>query len=100
MQHWRQLSSATVVARRGGFIEAEIDDEIVALNIEQGMCYGLDRVGSRIWNLLAQQPVRIADLCATLLTEFCVEPDVCEQQVLDLLEQFRAEGLIATSEEI
>ena len=31
-------------------IDAEIDDEIVALSIEQGTCYGMNRVGSRIWN--------------------------------------------------
>ena len=47
------LSLTTVVARRDGFVEAEIDDEIVALSIEHGTCYGLNRVGSRIWNLLA-----------------------------------------------
>jgi hypothetical protein len=87
-----------VVACRDGFIEAEIDDEVVALSIEQGTCYGLNRVGSRIWNLLAQ-PIRICDLCAALLAAYRVEPDICERQVLDLLEELRAEGLVATVEE-
>jgi Coenzyme PQQ synthesis protein D (PqqD) len=92
------LSSATVVARSEGFIEAEIDNEVVALSIEHGTCYGLNRVGSRIWNLLAT-PARIGDLCATLLAEYSVDPDVCERQVLDLLEELRSEGLIVTPEE-
>jgi len=91
------LSLANVVIRAHGFLEAEIDDEIVALSIEQGTCYGLNRVGSRIWGLLAS-PVRIRDLIAILLTEYQVDPDVCERQVLDLLEELRAEGLIATAE--
>ena len=91
-------SAAKVVACRDGFIEAEIDDEIVALSIEQGTCYGMNRVGSRIWTLLAK-PIRICDLCAALLAEYRVDPDVCERQVLDLLEELRAEGLIATLEE-
>jgi hypothetical protein len=91
-------SSATVVACRDGFIEAEIDDEIVALSIERGTCYGMNRVGSRIWNLLAN-PIQISDLCATLIAVYRVEAHVCERQVLDLLEELRAEGLIAIVEE-
>jgi hypothetical protein len=91
-------SSTKVVACRDGFIEAEIDDEILALCIKQGTCYGMNRVGSRIWNLIAE-PIRISDVCAALLAAYQVEPDVCERQVLDLLEELRAEGLIATLEE-
>ena len=80
-------------------IAAEVDHEIVALNIDEGMCYGLNRVGSRVWNLLAE-PIRIADLCVILLTEYKVEPNVCEQQVVALLEQLRSENLIVTVEKV
>jgi hypothetical protein len=87
-----------VVACRDDFIEAEIDDEVVALSIERGICYGMNRVGSRIWKLLAE-PIRICDLCGALLAAYQVNSDICERQVLDLLEELRAEGLIATLEE-
>ncbi len=92
------LSLPTVVVRSGGLVDAEIEDEIVALNIENGTCYGLNRVGSKIWRLLGA-PIRISDLCGALLTEYKVNPVVCERQVLDLLEELRAEGLVATPEE-
>ena len=98
LQNLPLQSAATVVACRDAIIDAEIDDEIVALSIEHGTCYGMNRVGSRIWNLLAK-PIRICDLCAALLAEYRVDPDVCERQVLDLLEELRAEGLITTIEE-
>jgi hypothetical protein len=91
-------TSTTVVACRDGFVEAEIDDEILALSIEQGTCYGMNRVGSRIWKLIAK-PIRICDLCVALLAAYRVDPDVCERQVLDLLEELRAEGLVATLDE-
>jgi len=90
-------ASDTVVARRDGLVEAEIDDEIMALSIE-GVCYGMNRVGSRIWKLLAK-PTRICDLCATLLAAYRVDSDACERQVLDLLEELRSEGLIVAVEE-
>jgi coenzyme PQQ synthesis protein D (PqqD) len=82
-----------MITRSAGVIDAEIDREIVALSIERGICYGLNRVGSRIWNLVAN-PVRVAELCATLVSEYNVDLDVCERETLDLLEELRAEGLI------
>ncbi len=91
------LSSASIVARGKGFVDAAIDDEVVILSIEQGTCYGLNRVGSRIWNLLAT-PARIQDVCVTLLAEYRVDPKACEREVLDLLEELRAEGLVETPE--
>jgi Coenzyme PQQ synthesis protein D (PqqD) len=87
--------STTVVACRDGFLEAKIDDETVALHIERGVCYGLNRVGSHVWNLLAE-PIRISDLCAAMIAAYAVDPPICERQVLDLLEELRAEGLITT----
>jgi Coenzyme PQQ synthesis protein D (PqqD) len=87
-----------MVVRSVGLIEAEIDNEIVALKIEQGTCYGLNPVGSRIWSLLAA-PIRVSDICITLLAEYQVEAATCERQVLDLLEELRAEGLIDTAQE-
>ena len=98
MRHSGRLSAATIVARNDGFIEAEIDGEIVALSIEQGACYGLNRVGSHIWNLLSK-PTRIDDLCATLVAEYAVDAADCERQVLDLLEELRTEGLISPIED-
>jgi Coenzyme PQQ synthesis protein D (PqqD) len=93
-----RLSSDTVVTRSDGLIQAEIDNEVVALSIERGTCYGLNRVGSRIWNLLAT-PSRIGDVCATLLSDYAVDRNTCERQVLDLLEEMQAEGLIAVVQE-
>src|SRR5476651_420786 len=90
-----ELSSATMVVRKTGFIEAEVDEEIVALSIEKGVCYGLNPVGARIWRMLAN-PIRVADICKTLLIEYQVDPEICEREVLKLLAELRAEGMIST----
>jgi hypothetical protein len=92
------LSLKTVVARCNGLLEAEVDNEVVALSIDRGTCYGMNPVASRIWSLLSS-PARICDVCATLLTEYDVGPQVCEQEVLALIEELYAEGLITTLEE-
>jgi hypothetical protein len=87
------LTPDTIIVRCDGLIEAEIDNEIVALNIKNGMCYGLNGVGSQIWRMLAA-PIKITDLCAALVMQYDVDPRVCERQVLDLLEELRAERMI------
>jgi hypothetical protein len=98
MDHSHALTSDNLVKRSDGVIDAEIDNEIVVLSIAQSTCYGLNCVGSRIWNLLAK-PNRIGDLCTTLLSEYEIDASVCERQVLDLLEELRAEGLIIMVDE-
>lgn len=74
-------------------VSSEIDDELVILSIERGRYYGTELVGQRIWQLLAA-PIRVDSLCDTLMAEFEVERDICEQEVLAFLDQLRREGLI------
>jgi len=87
------LTPSSVVCRTGHLVESEIDNEVVALNIETGTCYGLNAVGSRIWALLAT-PVRISEICATLVVEYQVEPSTCEAEVIDLIDHLLAENLV------
>ena len=87
------LSPESLVARTRGVIESQIDDEVVALNIETGTCYGLNSVGSRIWHLL-ETPVRIGQICKALSAEYCVEPDECMHDVVELISNLRAENLV------
>jgi hypothetical protein len=87
------LSLSSMVARCEGFIDAEADSEVATIDIDKGTCYCFNRQGSRIWSTLST-PIRIGDLCAALISEYDVELSVCERQVLDLLEELRAEGMI------
>jgi hypothetical protein len=87
-----------VVARKEGLLDTKIDNEIVALDVDSGACYGLNSVGSRIWALIGE-PIRIADICAALMGEFKIDAPTCERQVLDLLEELRAEGLVIVLDE-
>src|SRR5689334_19759138 len=96
---FRLLSSSDTVVRSCECLEAEIENEIVALNVENSTCYGLNASGSTIWRQI-KTPTQIANLCAQLVTEYKVEGQVCERQVLDLLEELRAEGLIKIVEPV
>jgi hypothetical protein len=81
------------VTRNRGALSAEIDGEVVALDIARGACYGLDPVGARIWSMI-EEARRVADVCEALMAIYEVDADTCHRDVLDLLAALRAEGLI------
>ena len=86
------LAGDTIVARNKRLLTAELDGELVAMSVEQGACYSLDAVGTRIWALIAE-PRSIDDLCAQLVREYEVEPAECRSDVMALIRELRDEGL-------
>jgi hypothetical protein len=93
MKSCENLAGDAVVVRNGELLTTEVDGELMALSVDQGVCYGLDRVGTRIWALIAE-PRSIDTLCAQLIREFDVEEAVCRHEVIDLLKDLRAERLV------
>lgn len=85
--------NALLVSRGAGLIEAEVDDEILGLHIENGTCYSFNPTAARIWKLI-EQPKTLAEICATLTAEFKVEPAACEADVRTLLDDLAADGLV------
>jgi hypothetical protein len=88
-----KLSSASIVVRRSNVVEAEVDGEVVALDVDKGTCYGLNKVGTRIWKIIVE-PSRVGDLCSQLATEYQVDNDTCERDVIGLLEELLREDMI------
>ena len=73
---------------------ADIDGQMVALDIEKGVCYGLNRVATRVWQLI-ETPSTAEAVCQTLLGEFDVDQATCLSQTLDLFKDLEEAGLIA-----
>jgi hypothetical protein len=74
-------------------VSSDLQGEVVILNFQSGMYYGLDPVGARIWHLL-QVPRTANEILETLLDEYEVEPARCEQDLHQLLQKLTTEGLI------
>ncbi len=74
-------------------LAAEIDGEVVALDVEKGVCYGLNPIGSTIWALLAQ-PTTLAAVCGALTEVYEIDDATCARDVGDLLADLAAEGLV------
>ena len=82
-----------VVRRRVGLLEAEVDGEIVGLQIEQGNCYGFNQTATFVWKMI-EQPTHKTKLRDSLLREFDVDPATCEAQLDALIAELEARGLV------
>ncbi len=74
-----------------------MDEEVVMMSVEKGNYYGLNRVGSEIWEKLTE-PLTVGSLCDKLMQEFDVEKEQCEREVITYLEKLVSEGLILVSD--
>lgn len=86
-----QEESVVVVAKDQ--ISCDIGGEAAILSLDNGVYYGLDLVGARVWSLV-QEPQTFAALRDTLLKEYNVEADNLETDLRELLEQLAQYGLI------
>jgi hypothetical protein len=88
--------SATVVAA-ADLLFNTFDREMVILNLRDGVYYGLEDVGARLWSLL-QRPITVAAIRDALVAEYDVEPARCGRDVRALLQNLAARGLIEVRE--
>lgn len=71
----------------------DLDGEVVLLNLETGVYFGLDPVGSRVWGLIDGR--RTADdIVAALTTEYDVDASTCTADVASFLAALRDNGLV------
>ena len=89
----RQITPETVVLAGSNAISSSLLDEIVILNLHSGIYHGLECVGARIWQMIAQ-PAVVHSLRDALLDEYEVDPARCEEDLIAFLEELKSNGLL------
>lgn len=82
------LTRATRIVATSDQVSAELQGETVILSMADGVYYGLDRVGSRIWGAVTS-PVSLQDVLDRILDEF----EVGEERAWDDLQRLVSELL-------
>jgi hypothetical protein len=86
----------TIIKRKNDMLFNEIDGEVVILSIENSEYFGLDMIGSRIWELL-EQPLSFKNLVTSLLEEYEVTEQQCIEDTLIFLNKLVDKKLIITN---
>ena len=79
------LTSETVLVRRSEPIAALVDGKVVLLSVEAGAYFGLNRVGSAIWNML-ERPCRVGNMLDTLAQTHHADCDTVTRDVIAFLD--------------
>jgi hypothetical protein len=88
-----EMISQSIVVATENQVSTNLEDEAVILHLKDGVYFGLNQVGARIWNLL-QVPRRVSEIRDVILEKYDVEPQQCEQDLLKLLKELHSKGLI------
>ncbi len=87
------ISINDIFKQSEGNIVSNMGQEKVMLNVEKGKYYNLGELGGLIWEYI-ESPMSVKDLCETLMKEYNVEKEICEEQTLIFLNHLYTEGLI------
>ena len=93
MNMQRAIGADTLIRRGEELVASDLEGETVMMSVQSGMYYGLDSIGSRVWQLI-EQPRSVSELCDILLQEYAVERAQCERDVIALLNEMHGEGIV------
>lgn len=74
-------------------IEAGMGNELVAMDVERGDCFGFNAVAASVWREL-ERPKKFDELRDALLGEYDVSAEQCSAELRELLDDLVAKGLV------
>ena len=86
-------SASTTVVASDKQVSTELTDEAIILGLSSGEYYSLQDVGLLIWKMLAT-PVTVQEICDKIMEQYEVESLLCQQDVIELLQDMLIEDLI------
>lgn len=91
MQQEISFSSRVVASDQVMF--RELDGEAVILNLNDDSYYGLDEVGTRLWQLLTTSQ-SLEDVCKAMLEEYDVPEDTLRRDIEEFVRQLLSRRMV------
>jgi hypothetical protein len=89
-----EISTASHVRISDDALFQELQGEAVLLDLKTGVYFGLDRVGTRIWQLLGEHEL-LSDVVEVMLKEYDVPEQRCTEDLVALVQRLSDNGLLA-----
>jgi hypothetical protein len=89
----KDISTESIVVASANQVSCELAGEAAILDLKQGVYYGLDPVGSTVWQMIVE-PRRVSEIRDELLEIYDVEPEQCAADLIRLLGDLSVRGLI------
>jgi hypothetical protein len=93
------ISSSTTIRARQRHLVCSLGDEVVILQQDSGVYYGLNAVGADIWNFI-QQPRTVSEVVNFVVSGYAVSTERFQQDLLELIQELASAQLIETQVQI
>jgi len=92
------ISEISIIVVTKDQVSCDLSGEAAILNLKSGVYFGLNTVGASIWKLI-QEPRTVKEIRDSILKEYDVNPDRCENDILEILQELSTNGLIEILDE-
>ena len=93
-----RISMASRVVAVSSQATEDIGGESAIVELKSGVYYGTDDVGAEVWKAI-QEPKSVSQVREHLLSEFDVDRETCERDLLAFLEELASAKLIDVLDE-
>lgn len=93
------ISQDSLVVVSQDQVSSDLAGESVILNLKNGTYYGLNELGSVIWEFI-QEPKTVTAICESILQEYEVDSETCASSVQALLSDLVEAHLIEIRHEV
>ena len=89
-----ELTTGSRVKLSPDVLFQELQGDAVLLDMKSGVYFGLDRVGTRMWQLMGELKP-LSAVIETMMNEFEVSESRCTEDVLELARKLAEQGLLS-----
>jgi len=92
------VSGSSILVASKEQLSCDFNGESVILNLKNDSYYGLNEVGTFVWDMI-KEPKTLCQIKDAILEKYEVSPDECERDLLELVNDLMANELVQVSEE-
>jgi hypothetical protein len=87
------MDAQTIITRTSALLESGMEDELFALDVDGGNCYGFNATATEIWRLL-ETPMTLDALCNALRQTHDIDHATCLTDTSALVEKLAEDNLV------
>lgn len=91
-----ELSRSSKIVVSKEVVSCDLGGETAMLDMKEGIYYGLNEIGTIIWELI-QKPITLQEIIDKILEEYEVDDETCYADVVELIDQMVENKLVEIS---
>ena len=88
-----KLSRSSKIVVSKDVVSCDLGGETAMLEMKEGVYYGLNEMGTVIWELI-QEPITILELVDIILKDYEVDEETCFMDIVELIDQMVENKLV------